>query len=114
MTYFYCEDCGEIFSEEGARVLWDGDGRVVTNYYACPSCRSTNIEDASMCEICGKPIPHDKNICEDCLQEMHKAWVGMVEKVMDLRLKENNGLSEDFIDCEEGVIEFLREIGVVF
>lgn len=114
MMHFYCQDCGEIFSEDNAKILWDGDGRVVTNYYACPDCRSTDIKDASVCEICGKPIPPDKHICEECLQEMNGAWNALVEKVMDIRLKADNGKSADFLDCEEGVMEFLREVGIVF
>ena len=113
MKYFYCEDCDEIFSEDRAgakRTEWGyGDKEV----YACPTCGSTELADADTCEVCGRPIPPDKHICDECLQEMNGAWTALVEKVMDLRLKANYGKSADYIDCEDGVLEYLREAKVV-
>lgn len=113
MKYFYCEDCDEIFSEEsaGTKSVYDGYGEL--DYYACPTCGSTELADADTCEVCGRPIPPDKHICDECQQEMKGAWTALVEKVMDLRLKANYGKSADYIDCEDGVLEYLREARVV-
>lgn len=113
MKYYYCEYCEEIFSEEnaGTKSVYDGYGEL--DYYACPSCGSTELADADICEVCGRPIPPDKHICEECLQEMNGAWTALVEKVMDLRLKANRGKSADYLECEDAAIEYLQSIGRV-
>lgn len=112
--YYYCEDCDEIFSEEaaGTKSVYDGYGEL--DYYSCPTCGSIDLLDAEYCVICGEPIvPDSVKICTECAETLHKEWVNFVEKVMDRRLKENNGLSADFLDCEQAALDFLDEVGII-
>ena len=114
MTYFHCPDCGEIFPEEQARTLLREDGYGSKQILACPSCRNTELDEADECVICGEPIPPDRvSVCTECAETLHKEWVNFVEKVMDRRLKENNGLSADYLDCEQAALDFLDEVGII-
>lgn len=113
MKHFFCEYCEEIFAEDDAKIVTEFDGYGTHNIIACPSCRSTDITDADACEICGAPVPPDEDMCPDCAEEMHKAWEAIVLKVMDLRMKAGEVLSADYLDCEDGALEYLRSIGRV-
>lgn len=112
--YFYCDYCDEIFSEDNAgtkRAEWGyGDKEV----YACPSCGSTELCDADYCEICGEPMaPTSADVCDDCVEALNKAWSNVVETVMDRRLKAGNNLSDDYLDCQDGAIVYLENVGVI-
>ncbi len=112
--YFYCEDCDEIFSEDNAGTKRTEWGYGDKEFYACPTCGSIDLRDADNCVICGEPIvPDSVSVCADCAETLHKAWVGFVEQVMDRRLKANNGLSEDYLKCEQAALDFLDEVGII-
>ena len=113
MSYLYCNCCEEIFREEDAKELWESDGYGMKTILACPECRSDDISDAGICLICGRPLKPGNEVCEDCLQTLHKEWVRFVEKVMDLRYAQDEGLSTDYLDCEQTAIDYLSEIGVI-
>jgi NAD-dependent SIR2 family protein deacetylase len=114
VKYFYCEDCDELFSEEaaGTKSVYDGYGEL--DYYACPNCGSTELCDADYCEICGEPMaPTSADVCNDCTEALNKAWTNVVETVMDRRLKAGNNLSDDYLDCQDGAIVYLENVGVI-
>lgn len=112
--YYYCEDCDEIFAEDNAGAKRTEWGYGDKEFYSCPTCGSIDLLDADKCVICGEPIPPDSvKICTECAETLHKEWVNFVEKVMDRRLKENNGLSADYLDCEQAALDFLDEVGII-
>ncbi len=114
MKHYYCEYCEEIFAEEAAGEKWDGDEYGQYLYHSCPNCGSTDIREADCCTICGTPVePGSVEVCDDCAETLHKAWVGFVENVMDIRLKSDAGLSADFLDCEQAALDFLDEVGII-
>ena len=114
MKYYYCEFCGEIFREDEARELWENNGYGTVTILACPNCRDTEITDADYCEICGEPMaPTSADICADCTEALNKAWAKVVETVMDIRLKAGNNLSTDYLDCQDGAIVYLENVGVI-
>lgn len=108
MIYFHCEDCGSIFTDETAKVLWDGDGREVTNYYACPDCRSTAVAECEKCRICGAPTYPDDDYCDDCKIALKKIWESAVGEVMD------KCDDADYVEAERRFIEYLEDsLGVI-
>lgn len=106
MKYYYCQDCGEIFEEEYARVLWEDYGHGRIEHIGCPVCRSTNVVEAEKCKICGEPIAFDKDYCEDCNRAVYKIWEKAVCEVMDR-------CDADYTECESRFIEFLQDTGVL-
>ena len=113
MTYLYCDNCGEIFPEEDARELWDTDGYSMKTILACPNCRNTELVEAEECKICGEPLPPSNEYCHNCFDTLNRAWINFVETVMDLRLKNGEKKSADFTDCEDVLIEWLDNSGVL-
>ena len=111
MKAYYCDFCEDIFSEEDAKIIREPDGYGEREVYACPVCHGTEIEEADYCEICGRPIRPGQTYCEKCLDEVHKAWAAVVDKVAELRSESKKSM--DFLDCESAAIEFLQEIGVI-
>lgn len=110
MTYLYCYDCEEIFPEDDARSKIGEDGWW---HSACPNCGSTELEEAEECKICGEPLPPCKEYCFNCFDTLNRAWVNFVETVMDLRLKHGEDKPADFTDCEDALIEWLDNSGVL-
>lgn len=114
MKYFYCEDCDEIFSEDNAGTKRTEWGYGDKEFYSCPTCGSIELRDAEYCVICGEPIvPDSVSVCTECVEALHKKWVAFVEEVMSIRYKADNGLSEDFLDCEQAALDFLDEVGII-
>lgn len=105
MKYWYCQDCGEIFADEDARVLWEDYGHGRIEHTACPVCRSLSVTEAGTCKICGKPTA-DEEYCEDCKTAVYKIWEKAVNEVLDL-------CDCDYTECESRFIEFLSDTGVL-
>lgn len=106
--YFHCEECGCVFSEESAKTVWDGDGRVTMEYYACPECRSTALADMTNCRICGALIRDTEDYCDKCKWEVRKVWERAVEQVMQRK----DDL--DYTEAERLLIEFMQDsLGVI-
>ena len=112
MKYWYCQDCGEIFADEDARVLWEDYGHGRIEHTACPVCRSLSVTEAGTCKICGKPTA-DEEYCEDCHNAMCDAWEKLVDTVYSRRAEGNWGKSEDWQDCKYAVCDWLEDKGVV-
>lgn len=80
---YYCNDCNQFITP----VLAD-DG--VTD--VCMYCGSEDIEPASECGICGKPIKSNEDYCEGCLKLAERyifelgLEVGNYKKAKDLLL----------------------------
>lgn len=106
MKQLYCQDCGEIFAEEDARVLWEDYGHGRIEHLACPVCRSLSVTDAGKCKICGSAITPDTEYCEDCKTAVYKIWEKAVCEVMD----RSDG---DYTDTESKFIEYLQDTGVI-
>lgn len=109
MKYFYCDDCGSIFSEEDAgtkRIEW---GHSEKEVYACPDCKNTYVEEADTCEICGKPMkPTGDEYCDDCKWNARKVWEKAVSSIMDMM---PNGT--DYTKAESVFIEYLESGDVI-
>lgn len=61
---YKCMDCGEVFDEYTAD--WK-----VHDEMACPSCYSTDYDDAMQCKKCGDWFTDDEGVselCDDCLE----------------------------------------------
>ena len=115
MKYLYCEDCEELFPEDRAGEKHREWGYGEQTLASCPNCGSVEIHEADTCLICGEPIVPDSapQICTECVEALHKKWVEFVEEVMSIRYNADNGLSEDFLDCEQAALDFLDEVGII-
>lgn len=107
-TYLHCAECGNIFAEDDARVLWRGNGYGTTDVYACPECRSTELAEAERCQICGTVIVPGKTYCAACSEKFRKVWSDWVGKVMHERLLNGEVLSADYLECEAALVEWLQ------
>lgn len=111
MKYFYCYDCGNIFSEEAARMKLAEEGYGLKEMYACPDCGSIEITDADTCGICGEPmVPGSGNYCKECKWTLGSALQDFVEKVMAIRSNHGEILSTDYVDCEDAAKEYVSEV----
>lgn len=108
MTYFYCEDCGNIFSEEDAKVRVEDWGYGTREIYVCPECFNKNITDAEKCECCGEPIAPTEKFCEICKHDLYKIWDKAVEAVLGIA-----DIDKDYMDCQELFLDYLDNSGVL-
>ena len=109
MKYFYCYDCGEVFSEEAARIRLAEDGYGLKEVYGCPECGSTNITDANECKICGAPIRATTEYCQKCNDLILKRWERVIEAVQDRRIEEGDKLSAEYFECRDALVEWLED-----
>lgn len=63
--YYKCENCGNVFKQDEASIHFEyGESP------ACPSCKSTNLEDVNLCEECESILTDDEKgstLCKECL-----------------------------------------------
>lgn len=77
MNWYYCQDCGAVFSEEDLLVEtvenrhWWLDDCPVERWteYSCPECGSSDVEEAEYCDYCGdafRPEDLTDGVCAKC------------------------------------------------
>ena len=77
MDWYYCQDCGAVFSEEDLLVetvenrhWWLDDCPVERlTEYSCPECGSNDVEEAEYCDYCGdafRPEDLTDGVCARC------------------------------------------------
>lgn len=108
MTYLYCENCGNIFSEEDAKMLITDAGYGTKTILVCPECLDKQIVDAGICACCGEPISPDEKFCEICKHDLYKVWDKAVCMVIDLA-----DLDKDYMDCQELFLDYLDSEGII-
>ena len=80
MYWYYCKDCGAVFSAEELVVEdvenrhWWLDDCPVERWteYSCPECGSSDVEEAEYCDYCGDAFaPSDliDGMCARCRAE---------------------------------------------
>lgn len=91
MSKWICEDCGHVFDKTDAdwRPEYDngseGHGGVMWADAFCPVCGSEDLSDTVECPVCGElhSDQDDDVICDDCLQEIAKAWNALLTNLPD-------------------------------
>ena len=71
---FYCEECESYFEE--CKVIKEhhpyGMGTAVEEWYVCPYCESTHINEAKQCAMCGEYVPKlEDGMCDCCYGDMY-------------------------------------------
>lgn len=107
MTY-YCTSCGAFVKEDDIEVWqekiprYDDDPRKCNHEY-CPYCHDEYaLEEACVCDICGELIKPSEKYCEDCEEELSRAFSGAIESIRHLaRHKGYKQMKEHFIEWLE-------------
>ena len=100
MTY-YCYECDDFFEEEEAavrRAVLEDDVPMGSMVMCCPYCGGREIEEASKCLKCGRPLrPEEQDFCPDCVEELDKD----VEAIID-------GIQGDALDARQAFFDYLE------
>ena len=107
MSYFYCNNCEEIFPANLAQISLRSNGYGSTPMWCCPNCRSTDLTDAGTCKVCGEAIEPNEEYCADCKEGLYKIWDEAVCKVIEL-CKDSDGWTE----ARDKFVEYLDDVGV--
>ena len=78
MSHLVCENCGAVFDENDAAKETFRHTEIhpyfTESWVACPSCLSTDVEDAAYCYRCGEPVKYSDLVggyyCKSCIREM--------------------------------------------
>lgn len=78
MAHYVCNHCGSVFSEDEAATETFRHDEVrptfTESWLICPSCLSSQCEDAAYCYKCQEPMRYEDlkggYYCEKCLREI--------------------------------------------
>jgi hypothetical protein len=70
---YICLDCGQVFNRPyvSRETHYEVDGNPTETFDLCPSCFSSDIEEADVCAICGVYIGESQakyHLCPECEQ----------------------------------------------
>lgn len=82
---YICKDCRTVFfapaieSEDYGYETDLGYASAYQDYYVCPNCGSTDVDEENECAMCGDSFPKDEMgynidgdlVCQDCLKSMN-------------------------------------------
>ena len=71
---YICNICGEVFEEP--EVIYErrpyGMGYAEEEFWVCPHCKDTDIQEAERCESCGEYFAElEDGLCEYCYSDMY-------------------------------------------
>ena len=90
---FICNDCGEVFTEPGARTekevyeYWGANITDYADYECCPRCGSYEFEKATVCGLCDEPVFEKFDYCKCHLDVINSAMdvaVHIIEESADV------------------------------
>lgn len=109
MDWYYCNECGEFFSEDEADCVSDFHAELIgmggdcsETFMVCPHCGSDDFDYANECELCGDPI-QDGHFCEDCKVTFFAKMDEFFEGIKTENKVDNdviNDLIEDYFDSK--------------
>ena len=113
MKYYYCHNCEAIIADEDLRPSRRRMDECWEDVDVCPECGSDALVEAGQCKACGKPLHPRREYCISCGIELKDAFEKFVGVMMDLRMANDEELSADFMDCQDAVLEWLEDAGVL-
>lgn len=111
--FMVCRDCNTIFAKDDAKVRKEYHPEVSTNersfyeeFLSCPHCGSDDIDNASVCVLCG--VPHDEatDLCSICKRRIKDAKNWLVNEIIDELFV---GVESEEADARNAVEEVLCE-----
>lgn len=97
---YYCNNCGNIVED------LDGTGEFFKGreHGCCPRCHSEDVEEASVCELCGATIKPYEQFCDDCKGEIMTEWNNMVQGLAKKHGKAYETMEQFVLDFMEGEV----------
>lgn len=80
--YIYCNNCRTYHRAEHTLRYQVGDFGAFELDLCCPSCKSTDLEEANICFFCETPTTNSV-LCDECLGEFGVYYKEFVKKVTD-------------------------------
>lgn len=75
---YICNRCGETFSLEEGKHVYSDEGA----YTLCPTCGSSDIEEATRCPICREivfPYEMKGGVCPECFNDAKAAFKSYID-----------------------------------
>ena len=71
---YICNNCEEVFDEP--KIIEEhhpyGMGYATEEFYVCPHCEDTDIQEAEQCTRCGEYVAEaEEGLCEFCYDDLY-------------------------------------------